>query len=157
MTNTPLAVYLQDHLAGSAAAVEILGSLRDEHEGDPLGLLASHILVEVERDRATLETLIQRVGGGSSILKDTTAWLGAKLGRFKLGGALSEHLGVLEALEIVALGILGKRALWEALRALGGADARLRELDLAHLIERAASQHARVEAQRLEAARRALG
>lgn len=155
MPNTSLAVYLQDHLAGSAAAVEILRGLRDEHEGQPLGRFASDILSEVERDRAVLETIIERVGGGTSPLKETTAWLSAKLSRFKLGRELSDELGVLEALEVVALGILGKRALWDALSAIG-ADARLRGLDLSHLIERAVSQHDRVEKERLRAARAAL-
>jgi hypothetical protein len=155
MTNTSLATYLQDHLAGSVAAVEILRGLRDEHAGQPLEWFASDILSEVERDRTTLEALIERVGGGTSPLKETTTWLGAKLSRFKLG-ELSEKLCVLEALEVVALGILGKRALWDALGAIGTGDARLRGLDLPHLIERALVQHARVEEERVEAARSAL-
>ena len=156
MTNTSLTTYLQDHLAGSAAAVEILEALRDAQADKPLGRFASGILVEVERDRSTLEALIARLGGGSSTLKDTAAWLGAKLSRFKLGHELSDPLGELEALEIVALGILGKRALWDALSALGPTDARLGGVDLAHLTERALSQHAQVEQRRLDAARRAF-
>jgi hypothetical protein len=56
----------------------------------------------------------------------------------------------------VALGILGKRALWEALSGISATDSRLRELDLRRLIDRASAQYARVEAQRLETARRAL-
>jgi hypothetical protein len=156
MTNTLLTTYLQDHLAGSAAAVEILEGLRDAHGDEPLSRFASGILVEVERDRSTLETLIARLGGGSSTLKETAAWLGAKLSRYKLGHELSEPLGALEALEVVALGILGKRALWDTLSALGPTDARLGGIDLAHLTERALSQHAQVEQRRLDAARRAF-
>jgi hypothetical protein len=157
MANTSLATYLHDHLAGSAAAVEILEGLRDENAGTPLGRFASDLLEEIQRDRSTLESLIERVGGGASTLKETTAWLAAKLSRFKLGGQLSEDLGALEALEVVALGILGKRALWVALSTLGPNDPRLSGLDLVHLIERALTQHAQVEVRRLEAARRALG
>ena len=157
MANTSLTTYLHDHLAGSAAAVEILEGLRDAHANEPLGQFASSILVEVERDRETLQALIDRLGGGTGTLKETAAWLGAKLSRFKLGAGLSEPLGELEALEVVALGILGKRALWDALGTLGPTDARLSGIDLAHLTERALSQHARVERRRLEAARRALG
>lgn len=56
MGKESLVTYLQDHLAGSAAAVE----------------------------------------------KETTAWLGAKLSRFRLGRELSADLGTLEALEVVA-------------------------------------------------------
>jgi hypothetical protein len=156
MSSTSLAVYLRDHLAGSAAAVEILRGLRDEHADEPLGRFASDLLIEVERDRVTLETLIERIGGGTSALKETTAWLAAKLSRFKLGRELSDELGVLEALEVVALGILGKRALWDSLSMIGATDARLRGLDLPTLIEHAMAQHARVEKERLKAARSAL-
>jgi hypothetical protein len=157
MSKDSLVTYLQDHLAGSAAAVEILEALRDAHAGERLGPFAADILAEVQRDRATLEALTERVGGGSSVLKETTAWLGAKLSRFKLGRELSGDLGTLEALEVVALGILGKQALWDALTAIGSTDVRLSGVDLARLTERARTQHAQVEARRLELARKALG
>ena len=157
MGNEALLTYLQDHLAGSAGAIEILEALRDEHAGETLGQFAADILEEVQQDRAALEDLIERMGGETSVLKETTAWLGAKLSRFKLGRGRSEDLGTLEALEVVALGILGKRSLWDALRVVGVTDARFSGLDLALLAERARTQHARVEERRLEMARMALG
>jgi hypothetical protein len=151
-----LSIYLQDHLAGAAVAVEILEALRDEHSGE-VGDLARALLVEVEEDRATLEALAERAGPGSSVLKETTAWLGAKLARFKLGRAVAADLGTLEALETLALGILGKCALWDALKMVDSVKRHLDDVELDVLAGRARDQHARVEAQRLIAARQALG
>jgi hypothetical protein len=71
-----------------------------------------------------------------------------KLRRRAAGG-----LGTFEALEALALGILGKLALWRALAVSAAADARLRGVDFDHLAARAQAQHARVEERRLEAAR----
>ena len=65
--------------------------------------------------------------------------------------------GTFEALEIVALGILGKKSLWDAPKMVGATDARLSGLDLARLAERARTQHARVEERRLEMARKVFG
>jgi hypothetical protein len=155
MTHDPLATYLEDHLAGATGAIELLGRLRDQHAGDRLGALAAQLLEEIEADHAVLEALAARVGQGSSVLKDATAWIGAKVSRLKLGG-LSDDLGLLEALETLALGILGKRALWCALAVIAPTDGRLAGLDLAGLIARAESQHDRVEDERRRMAAIAL-
>jgi hypothetical protein len=60
MASESLTTYLQDHLAGSAAAVEMLETLRDKHAGAPLGEFAADILTEVRQDQATLEDLIEQ-------------------------------------------------------------------------------------------------
>jgi hypothetical protein len=73
-----LAIYLQDHWAGAAAAVEILEALRDEHTSEALGQFAADLLMEIEADRAQLGSIVERLGGGS-VLKETIGWLGARL------------------------------------------------------------------------------
>jgi hypothetical protein len=156
MGDQPLEVYIQDHLAGAYAAMELLGLLRDQHAGRPLGQFADSLLAEVESDRATLEGLARRVGDGSSPLKETMAWLGAKLSRLKLGRTTGGQLGALEILETVGLGILGKRALWRALKDVAQNGGPFVDVDLDRLIARAEDQYERVEGQRLEAARDAL-
>ncbi|HEX5760565.1 MAG TPA: hypothetical protein VF121_15370 [Thermoanaerobaculia bacterium] len=152
----PLATYLQDHLAGSVLAVDLLEALRGEHAGEPLGELAAGLLVEVEADRTVLQGLVERVGAGPSPIKEAAAWLGEKVSRLKLHRDAAGELGAFQALEVLALGILGKRALWRALAAAAPADERLRGLDFAHLATRAQAQHDRVEEQRLASAREAL-
>lgn len=152
----PLATYLEDHLAGAASAIDLLERLRDDHRNEPVGRLAAEILVEVEEDHRTLEELARRVDGGPHPLKDAAARLGEKVSRLKLSHGAAGQLGVLESLEFLALGVWGKRALWRALatspRPIPGLD--LVALD--RLIARAESQHDRIEAERLEAAKSSL-
>ena len=156
MSNDPLATYLQDHLAGAAAAIELLEMLRDQHEGESVGDLAAQLLAEVEADRGVLDALARRVAEGSSLLKDATGWLGAKISQLKLGRQTAGTLGTFQALETLALGVLGKLALWRALMEVAPSDARLSGVDFQALAERAQAQHAHVEGQRLALARTAL-
>ena len=156
MSTDPLATYLQDHLAGAAAAIELLEMLRDQHEAESVGDLAAQLVAEVEADRGVLEALARRVAEGSSLLKDATGWLGAKISQLKLGRPPAGTLGTFQALETLALGVLGKLALWRALLEVAPSDARLRGVDFQALAERAQAQHARVEGQRLALARTAL-
>jgi hypothetical protein len=151
-----LGTYLDDHLAGAAGAIAILVHLRDEHGGTPVERLAIELLAEIEADRTVLQHLAARMGDSGSPLKDAAAWVGEKVSRLKLGRSMADELGLFEALEALALGILGKLALWKALSAVAPFDPRVHGLDYAHLMERAQQQHARVEAYRLEEARRAL-
>jgi hypothetical protein len=152
----PLATYLHDHLAGAVVAINLLEALHDQHGGEPLGQFAAELLVEVEADRAVLQRLAERVGAGPSGLKEATAWLGEKVSRLKLRRRAAGGLGTFEALEALALGILGKLALWRALAVMSAVDARLHGVDFDHLAARAQAQHARVEERRLETARTTL-
>lgn len=137
-------------------AIDLLGALRDQYEGDELGQFASDLLAEVEEDRELVKDLIQRVGSsGASLIKESGAWLGEKGIRMKLGSP-TDYLGTLEALEALALGVQGKLALWRSLEAIAENDTRLGDLDFDRLKQRAVSQHARLEERRLVAAR-ALG
>jgi hypothetical protein len=148
----PLAIYLHDHLAGAALAVDLLEAMRDKHPNKPLGNFAAMILSEVEADRTTLKNLADRIGAGSNQLKELTAWLSEKVSRIKLNSD-AHSLGTFEALEFLALGILGKLALWDALKVLQPVDARLQGMDFDHLAARAKAQHAKVEEKRLAEAR----
>ena len=131
MSGDALATYLRDHLAGAAAAVDLLELLRDQHAGEPLGEFAAEILADVEADRAALAAVAQRVGGEPGVLKDATAWIGAKVARLKLGRHVAGDLGTFEALETLALGIVGKLALWRALVLVAPSDPRLVGVDSA--------------------------
>jgi hypothetical protein len=153
MSDDPLVTYLQDHLAGAAAALELLAMLRDQHDDEALGALAAELIAEIESGRQVVDALARRLDEGSSLLKDATGWLGAKIGRLKLGRAAGD-LGTFQALETLALGIIGKLALWHALAAV--ADARLAGVDFQALAARAEVQHGRVERERLRLAQTAL-
>jgi hypothetical protein len=148
-----LAIYLHDHLAGSNFAVELLEFLREHHLGQPLGNAAAALLAEVEADRTVLQGIIARVGQGVPIFKEASAWVGEKLSELKLRRG---DFGAFEALEALALGILGKLALWRALAVIAKSDTRLPGVDYGHLAARAEGQHARAEELRLEAIRAAF-
>jgi hypothetical protein len=63
----------------------------------------------------------------------------------------------LQGLEVLALGLQGKLALWAALETLTDRIPELRGVNLRQLQERARNQHAEVETRRLDAARASLG
>jgi hypothetical protein len=44
----PLVVYLQDHLAGSVQAVELVEFLRDQHHREALRTFAAEILTQIK-------------------------------------------------------------------------------------------------------------
>jgi hypothetical protein len=156
MKDDALHTYLEDHLAGAASAIEVIEMLRDQHAGHSLGDFAGRLLADVESDREVLDGLVRTVGGGASLLKNATGWLGAKLSHLKLGHSTAGPLGTMQAVETLALGVLGKLALWRALIEIAPSDTRLSGVDLRGLAARAEAQHARLEEQRLALARTAL-
>ena len=152
----PLAIYLHDHLAGSTLALDLLDSMRKEHEGEPLGQFAQTLRAEIEADRDVLRTLAERIGPGSNPIKDLGAWMSEKVSRIKLGGQSGGDLTTFEALEFLELGIRGKRLLWVVLSEAATNDERLQGLDYGKLVERAETQEAQVEKRRLQIGRTAL-
>lgn len=152
----PLAIYLHDHLAGASLAIDLLDSMQKEHAGKPLGEFAGSLLVEIEADREVLRVLAERIGAGSSALKDLGAWMSEKVSRIKLGDQSGGDLTTFEALEFLMLGIHGKWALWRALAVVAAKDARLQGTDFAHLMAKAGIQEAHVEQRRIEAAKTAF-
>lgn len=151
-----LSTYLQDHLAGSVHAIELVETMRDRHVDEPLGRFASELLVEIKADREVLLKLAEKVGAGSSGMKEITSWLAEKVSRLKLRQGADNDLGTLEALEFLELGIHGKWALWRALGTVAETDPQLKDTNFEQLASRAEMQHSQVEERRLEAARAAL-
>lgn len=152
----PLATYLHDHLAGSAFAISLLDSMKEENEGQPLGAFAQKLVAEIRADQDTLKSIIERVGETGLDLKSAVAWAAEKLSQLKLRRDGDNGLGTFETLETLGLGILGKHSLWRALAVAAETDARLQGVDFVSLGRRALAQHADVESHRLEVARKAL-
>ncbi len=110
--NDSLGTYLHDHLAGAAYAIDLVEFMRDCHQDDDLGPFAAEILIEIKKDGDTLRGIAERVGASGSTLKEAASWVGEKISRFKLGHHGGNGLATFEALELLAIGILGKRAHW---------------------------------------------
>ena len=157
MSRDALRTYLNDHLAGSVMAIEVVERTIRENEGAPFAARLMRLLGEIRQDQAVLKGLIDGIGAGQSPVKKAGAWLAAKAGGMKLGGTDDPgELSRLEVLEMLAMGIHGKWALWRALRVVTGSHEELRGLDLDSLERRALEQRGEVEELRLEAAAAAL-
>jgi hypothetical protein len=155
MNMEDLASYLNDHLAGSVGALELLDRLIKTYEGKPLGQFFTELRAEIEADQEKLQQLMDKLGTEESTVRKAGAWIVEKISRPKI--QLSEkregEMGLFLALEALALGIDGKRSLWRALAAASEGLVQLRLLDYAKLEMRAVEQHDRVEVKRLEVAR----
>ena len=151
-----LAIYLNDHRAGSTVGLELARRARGSNEGTQLGAFLERLVAEIEEDLETLEQVMDAVGAGRDRLKATAAWAGEKVGRLKLNGRLLGYspLSRVVELESLSVGIEGKACLWRMLRDLG--DPRLAGFDFDALIERAERQREEVEGHRLAAGREAL-
>jgi hypothetical protein len=153
-----LATYLNDHLAGSVTALELLEHLGRLHRGTEREKLFRSLRREVEEDQKVLQQVLDQVGGKESRARKAAAWLTEKIGeaKLKLDDSGDGELRVLEALETLGLGIQGKLALWRALAATADRLPQLGNLDFDHLQRRATQQHEQVETQRIHVARVAL-
>jgi hypothetical protein len=159
----PLEVYLNDHLAGATGACELARNAVEKYGGTSHHAFLRQFLTEVEEDRATLEKMIQTVGGTPNPIKQAGAWIMEKVSRVKLspGGTGSEELSVLLTLETLSIGVEGKICLWNALKAAAGGGegdgiTELAGIDFDALTAGAQRQREGLEKERLTAARAAL-
>ncbi|MFL5899889.1 MAG: hypothetical protein ACJ75S_01640, partial [Solirubrobacterales bacterium] len=114
------------------------------------------VCAEIEADRETLKAVMDQLGVGQSKLKPLAAVLAERLGRLKLNGRLWGYspLSRLDELELLQIGVAGKRRLWRALEHTHADD--LSSFDLGALAERATGQLMGLEAMHLKAAILAL-
>ncbi|HEX7941938.1 MAG TPA: hypothetical protein VF488_09020 [Gemmatimonadaceae bacterium] len=159
MASEHLATYLNDHLAGAVAALDLMEHLEKAYTDPVMSRFFAELRADVEADRRTLESLMDRLRIGRSTPRRATAWLAERVTQIKLrlddpaGGALR----LLEGLDALGVGIHGKLALWRALGAAAARAPALRTLDYEGLAQRAEEQRQRVEVVRLNAATAALG
>lgn len=152
-----LITYLNDHLAGSLAALQLLEHLLEQPAPGAENQLRG-IRAEIEEDQKVLQGILKSVGGKESPVRKAAAWLTERVGQAKLrlDDSGSGDLRLLEALEALSLGIQGKASLWRALATVRDLRPELQRLDLRQLERRAQDQFERVDALRLRAARAAL-
>ena len=157
-SNELLGVYLNDHLAGSSAGLELAEKLRDNNQGTALGDVMAALHLEIEQDRKSLEELMARLDVARHPVKDAAGWVLERLSRLRLNPALtgSAELTRLLETEALSLGIEGKLAMWLALKEAAAGDQRLAGTDYDRLIERARVQRRTLEPHRVAAAARAF-
>ena len=152
-----VAIYLNDHLAGATLGVELARRLRASNEDEPeFGPALAEICAEIEADSETLKAVMEELGVDRGRFKPLAAVLAERLGRLKLNGRLWGYspLSRLDELEMLQIGVAGKRRLWRALEHTHAGE--LQDFDLSALAERATEQLRRLEALHLQAAALAL-
>ena len=104
MPNANIGVYLNDHLAGSVVALELMDHLKKSHAGTAIKDFLVNLRADVLADRAELEALMGRLKISPNARRKAMAWTTEKLAEIKLrlddpaGGPLY----LLEALEAIA-------------------------------------------------------
>jgi hypothetical protein len=140
-----LSIYLNDHLAGATAGVQLARRLRGSNRDEPgfSGPLGE-ICAEIETDREILTETMERLGISRGTVKPAAAWLGEKLGRLKPNGQLtgSSPLSRVIELELLLIGVTGKLRMWRAVELAWGENI---AIDFGRLSERAERQRSRLE------------
>jgi|SRR5205823_790512 len=148
--------YLNDHLAGSVGALELIDHWSKLFDGKPLAKFLAELRGDVEADQETLRELMRALGTKESGVRPAGAWVAEKFSRARFAVAGNEigGLGLVLALETIVMGITGKKLLW---RALAASDLpRKGNIDFVEMEQHAEKQIARVELERMRAAREAL-
>ncbi len=150
--------YLNDHLAGSSGAVLVIDHLITTFEAPEAVVFFEDLKKAVEVDRALLEHLLASSQMQSSSIHQAAGKLAARVGFLKLmwEGLEPGKLGLFEALEMLALGVQGKRLLWSALGEISCWFPEWKDIDFAGLELEAIRQRDGVEEWRIEAARDVL-
>jgi predicted DNA-binding ribbon-helix-helix protein len=158
MNEKYLRIYLQDHLAGATAGLELARRTRGANEGTEYGPPLAKIADEIEADRRQLQGIAEDFGWSGDRLKNIGAWALEKAGRLKLNGELTSYSPLSRVVELEGLltGITGKKALWVSLLEIAPSEPRLDADLLGRLRDRAEEQRATVEELREKAAREAF-
>ncbi|MEU8437644.1 hypothetical protein AB0F18_33060 [Streptomyces sp. NPDC029216] len=122
-----LAIYLNDHLAGSAAGAALVRRMTRAHRGTRTGRILDELRGQIDEDRDSLRQIMARLGVSEKRVRSMMARLGEKAGHLKPNARLvrrSPLSDVLE-LEMLRLGVEGKLALWRALSITARRDPRI--------------------------------
>jgi hypothetical protein len=148
--------YLNDHLAGSISALELIGHWVEVCKGERLGSFFVETEREIKADQDTLRDVMLTLGIEESKVRKAGAWAAEKVGRARLIIAGNEpgSLGLVLTLEGLIMGVTGKKLMWRSLAA-----AKLPELHGYNFDEpqrRADQQIERLEAERIGAVSQAF-
>lgn len=148
--------YLNDHLAGSISALDLIAHWVKVHKGEPLGDFFVETEREIKADQDTLRDVMRTLGVEESKVRQAGAWAAEKVGRARLIVAGDEPggLGLVLTLEGLIMGITGKKMIWRSLAA--AKLPRLDSYDFEQLQRRAEHQIERIEAERISGVRQAF-
>ena len=147
MADELLRIYMNDQLAAGIAFRELARRSQKSNAGTELGDALQRVAQAIAEDIETFERMMDRLNLPRNRVKTTLAMAGERLGRLKLNGSLKEYspLSRFVELDLLCLGIDGKKLLWSNLRDLAGLADRLPDVDFDALIERAQWQRDQLE------------
>jgi hypothetical protein len=150
----PLAIYLNDHLAGATAGTELARRMARSQRGATGEKELGRIAGEIAEDRDSLLDIMRVLGVAVRRYKVAAGWIGEKAGRLKTNGRVVRRspLSSLLELESMRLGVEGKASGWRTLRELADEDHRLDAGRLDILLARARGQATRLEELRVRRA-----
>lgn len=154
-----LGIYLNDQLAAGVLWREIARRSARSNRGTETGAALERVAAAIAEDVATFEAIMGRLGVRRSRVKPALAVAAETVGRLKPNGRLRSYspLSRFVELDVLAMGIEGKKILWANLRDGAGLAQRLPDVDFDALVERARRQRDELEPHRLHAARVAFG
>lgn len=149
-----LGIYLNDHLAGATAGVDLAQRVAAANRGSEHGPELTRVADEIGADRDELTSIMRALDQRVRQYKVVLAWAAEKAARFKSNGHLLSRspLSTLVELEGLAIGIRGKIAGWRTLTTVADRDTRVSRARLETLIARAERQLESVEASRVDTA-----
>lgn len=152
-----LGIYMNDHLAGATAGLELFRRAAGSAAG-PVKAELGRLTAEVAQDRDSLLSVMRGLGIPVQRYKALAGWMLERISRLKTNGRLLRRspLSDLVELEALVLGVQGKAAGFRALRTVAAAHPRLEVAELDRLIDRAERQAQALERLRLLAAAHAL-
>jgi hypothetical protein len=147
-----LGAYLNDHLAGAAAGIQLAERISKGTSDQRLSSLLDRFVKEFREDYGVVERVMEAHGVTKDRAKQAVALAGEWFARLKHVTPVlrsgSETLVALEDVEVLSLGIEGRTLLLRALQQIASVSA-LEGVDLATLEERARRQREELEPFRL--------
>ena len=145
-----LRIYLNDQLALGIGWRELARRAANENRGTDTGEALGRVATAIAEDVATFERIMERLGVPRNRVKTGLAIAGERVGRLKLNGRLRGYspLSRFVELDVLVMGIEGKKILWENLADLAGLRERLPDVDFDELVARAERQRTELEPHR---------
>lgn len=153
-----LSAYLQTHLAGSRAGVDLFGRSAGGQMDKDVGAALHAMREEVVSERDALQAIMASLDVDENLVRSTAARLAERIARLKPNGTLLHRAPLTDLVELEALRIAvsGKQAGWEALLAIADLVPELDAAQLTELVEQGQSQLERLGALHTTVARRVL-
>jgi len=156
MANKQLGTYLNNHLAASEGALELLSSLEDSQANTDVGQFAKDLRAEIKAEQQELKNLMDQLQITKDKPRRAAGWLSEKFTQVKLQMDDSKDgaLYLLESLELMLIAVEGKRGLWRVLAATTTPG--LPVTDYERYAQQSEDQQRRIDAFRLAAAKTAF-